>query len=241
MNLTSHDGQERDDRPTVSEPEPAHPTTVGPPRRRRDLTCAKVGAAALEVGFAELSIVAVAKRLGVSHTAIYRHVEDRDDLVLAAAEHLAATVDWPAHEGGWRKVLEAEAFTIWDAFARHPGLMPALDAAGRAPAAVMERFARTCAHLVAAGFDPADAMLAVDTVYDLAVDASTRSSTHQQRPTAEKDTMIEDWSTPLDHGELQRSLAAAITGAPRDWFADKLELVLDGVETRRRRRRRARG
>lgn len=176
-------------------------------------------------------MVAVAAKLGVSHAALYGHVADRLDLVLAAAERVADAVPWADYQGEWRAFLEAEGFAVWDTFTQHPGLMNELDAVGRVPQAVVERFGFSCGVLVGEGFDPADAMLAVDTVYDLAVDASSRSTSHTARDVGEREAMAEEWSESLSD-ELRPELRTAMTGAARDWFARKLALVLDGIATR---------
>lgn len=214
----------------------AHPSTIGPRRRRgrpTALTRARIGDAAVEVGFVNLTMVAVAAKLGVTHTALYGHVADRDDLVLAAAERVADSIRWATYDGEWRTFLETEGFAMWDAFIEHPGLMNALEATGRLPRSVLERFGSTCQVLVDHGFDPSDATLAVDTVYDLAIDASSRSARHRELDILQKQAMADELSEPLSDA-LRAEVRAAVTGAARDWFARKLTLVLDGIETRRR-------
>ena len=55
----------------------------GPPA---SLTRDDVARAALAEGVLTMSMPAVARRLGVSHSTLYRYVHDRDDLVLAALD-----------------------------------------------------------------------------------------------------------------------------------------------------------
>lgn len=212
-----------------------HPATVREtPRRGRQpvLSRERIAEAVLAVGFEDLTMVAVADRLGVTHAGLYTHVADRDDLVIAAADHLVDGLPPPVTVADWREVLTSEAWRIWDAAAAHPGMLTAIEATGRFPMALMRRFAAVCERLVELGFTPAAAVLAADTVYDLAADSSGRGGQLERLPAEARAAMAADWTAPMD-GEVADVLAGAITGAPRDWFARKLALVLDGVATLR--------
>jgi AcrR family transcriptional regulator len=72
----------------------AQRSTDGPRRpgrpRRRVLSRDAIADAVIEVGFENLTLVAVAERLGVTHASLYGNVTDRDDLVIAAADRLIA-------------------------------------------------------------------------------------------------------------------------------------------------------
>jgi AcrR family transcriptional regulator len=208
-----------------------HPATVRSSARRGrqpQLSRARIADAALAVGFEDLTLVAVAERLGVTHAALYTHVVDRDDLVIAAVDQLVDSLPSPKDGPDWREVLEAEAWTIWDACAGHPGMLAAIDATGRFPASLMRRFAEVCRRLVDHGFAADRAVLAADTVYDLAADSSSRGGHLERLSAAERAAMAADWTAPLD-GEVAEVLAGAITGPIRAWFARKLGLVLDGI------------
>jgi AcrR family transcriptional regulator len=47
--------------------------------------------AALEIGFAGLTMTAVGERLGVSHSTLYNYFRNRGELTMAAVD----SIDWP--------------------------------------------------------------------------------------------------------------------------------------------------
>ena len=119
-----------------------HPAAPGAPdpapereRRRpapdRGLTPDRIVRAAIAIADAEgldgLSMRRVAAELGAATMALYRHVVDKDDLVLRMLD--AALGEWrpPADApDGWRPRLEIAGRTLWALFRRHPWLAPAM-------------------------------------------------------------------------------------------------------------------
>lgn len=216
----------------MTEARDPHPSTTTPPRlrpgRKATLSRRLVADAAVEIGFQSLTLTAVAERLGVSHAGLYTHIRDRDDLVIAAADRVAETTTWPEPTPDWATYLDAEAWTLWHVFSAYPGMLAAVNATGRAPARVRDHFAEVCAHLVGIGFDAEHAVLATDTVFDLAADSSVRSSDLAGRGDEPRRQMVGEWATPLDP-RLGAVVADAITGDPARWFAKKLAVVLAGI------------
>jgi AcrR family transcriptional regulator len=77
-------------------------------------------------GLAAVSMRRVAAELGVGPMSLYRHVADKDDLLLQMMDH--ALTGWSAPEGpqGWRDRLEHAARALWVVLRRHPWLASAL-------------------------------------------------------------------------------------------------------------------
>jgi AcrR family transcriptional regulator len=100
--------------------------TVEPP-----LTPGRIVAAAIAVadaeGLAGLSMRRVATEIGAATMSLYRHVVDKDDLLLKMMDAAFAECRFPARRPeGWRAQLELAARTLWVTFRRHPWLAPAL-------------------------------------------------------------------------------------------------------------------
>jgi AcrR family transcriptional regulator len=117
--------------PAAPEPvlEPARPRAR--PASDTALTTDRIVRAAVAIADAEgldgLSMRRVATELGAATMALYRHVVDKDDLVLRMLD--AALGEWrpPADApGGWRSRLEIGGRTLWALFRRHPWLAPAM-------------------------------------------------------------------------------------------------------------------
>ncbi|MER5867532.1 TetR/AcrR family transcriptional regulator C-terminal domain-containing protein [Kitasatospora sp. NPDC002040] len=105
-------------RPRRTGPEPA-------------LTAERIVAAAVAIadaeGLAALSMRRVAAGLAVSPMALYRHVADKDDLLVRMIDAVFADCALPAERPpGWREPLALAARTLWDAFRAHQWLAPAL-------------------------------------------------------------------------------------------------------------------
>ncbi|MGW4791680.1 TetR/AcrR family transcriptional regulator C-terminal domain-containing protein [Nonomuraea sp. NPDC004297] len=112
------------DRPGAAAARPPRPATS-----EHDLTRRRVVRAAIEIadahGLSELTMRAVAGRLGVATMSLYRHVGGKDDLVMLMVDAAFAEFplpgerpeEWPA---GWRSRLEASARIQWAAYRAHP-------------------------------------------------------------------------------------------------------------------------
>jgi AcrR family transcriptional regulator len=114
---------------------PASPLGPAAARRRGTadprLAPGQIVAAAMAIadaeGLAGLSMRRVATEIGVATMSLYRHVADKDDLLLKMMDAAFGECRFPAQPPeGWREQLELAARTLWAMFQRHPWLAPAL-------------------------------------------------------------------------------------------------------------------
>jgi AcrR family transcriptional regulator len=99
------------------------------------LTPERIVAAAIAVADAEslagLSMRRVATELGAATMSLYRHVADKDTLVLRMIDTAFGECVFPLREpapDGWRARLEFAARAMWATFRRHPWLAQAMSA-----------------------------------------------------------------------------------------------------------------
>ncbi|GHJ91446.1 GntR family transcriptional regulator [Streptomyces sp. NE5-10] len=95
------------------------------------LTLARIVHAAVLVadaeGLAAVSMRRVAAELGVATMSLYRHVTDKDDLLVRMMDAAIAERPLPTEPPpGWREALEVAARQLWGLFRLHPWLAPAL-------------------------------------------------------------------------------------------------------------------
>jgi len=107
----------------------AGPAALG--RAERSLGVGRIVGAAVAIADAEgldgLSMRRVATELGAAPMSLYRHVTDKDDLLLRMMDAALREARLPADPPpGWRPRLEVAARSLWAAFRRHPWLAPAL-------------------------------------------------------------------------------------------------------------------
>jgi AcrR family transcriptional regulator len=193
------DGTERGAAPDGDSRSPARPV-----RLSREV----VADAALRVGFENLTLAAVAAKLGVSHPALYRHVVGRDDLVAAAVDRLFTTTLWPAPASEWRDFLEAEAWARWNLFGDHPGLVGAFWSLSGRPVGVARRFSVVAGHLVRLGFGTEGAALATSMIYALTLGQVTQPT----QLAARTDGLTRTWPCSRRDRDQDR-------GADRHWGA----------------------
>jgi AcrR family transcriptional regulator len=119
---------------------PRHPPAAGPARPgpgpvrpaadRGPGGAGRIVAAAISVadaeGLAALSMRRVAAELGAAPMSLYRHVADKDDLVLQMMNTVFARSRLPDPPDGWRARLELAAHSLWAMFGQHPWLASAL-------------------------------------------------------------------------------------------------------------------
>jgi AcrR family transcriptional regulator len=95
------------------------------------LTRGRVAEAGIDVadreGLAAVSMRRVATTLDVAPMSLYRHVANKDDLVVAMMDALFARSALPAQRpAGWRAPLEMQARLQWQTYCKHPWVAQAL-------------------------------------------------------------------------------------------------------------------
>ena len=85
-------------------------------RKRRVLDQSQVVAGALalldEAGLDELTMRRLAERLGVKAASLYRHVRDKDELLILLADAISAEIPFPTGSGTWREQLTEIAWNV---------------------------------------------------------------------------------------------------------------------------------
>ena len=105
------------------------------PVRRRNSPAGALGVASIVAagiavadaeGLAALSMRRVAADLGAAPMSLYRHVRDKDELLLAMMDAAISEVSLPDPPPTWRDGLELAARALWAGFRHHPWLPAAL-------------------------------------------------------------------------------------------------------------------
>jgi AcrR family transcriptional regulator len=137
-----------------------------PPRISRQA----IAEAALEVGLEDLTLRAVAERLGVSVPSLYHHVNGRDELLQLAAERSVSRrrvpVDRDQHWAAW--LLEWARYNR-DAFVGTPGLLSQYVEGTIDVEAILENLEAILALLCRQGFDPVEGRVAYELVSACAI------------------------------------------------------------------------
>lgn len=134
--------------------------------RKPAFSARDVVAAAVAEGIDRFTLSAVADRLGVVTTAIYRVFPSREDLVIACLDSAGATIALPAPDMYWRETLQLWADECWRVCEEYPGLsrlVYSYPAASTRIERVIEAYAR---NLAAQGKTLRQAMFALDLLGD---------------------------------------------------------------------------
>lgn len=204
-----------------------------PPRLSRDA----IAAAALAVGLDKVTVAAVARRLGTDHSSLYRHVRDRRDMIVAAADLAIGALRQPSRTTDWRVLVERAAAAVWTLYETHPGLANVIRELDATPPAGVRAFSATVARLEALGFRRDDAVLILDSVMDMTIDCAIGWARLRGSPPGDRgagDSMLQSWvevsgETPALAAQIE-GMARVIAGSPRRWWRRKLDLILDGAE-----------
>lgn len=208
---------------------------VGRPAR---ISREAIAEAANEIGLSDLTLRAVADKLGVSIASLYHHVEGKDDLLRLAAEYSASRTPIPREEGQhWAVWLLEWARYNRDAFVAEPALLGQyLDGAISADV-VAENTDAILAPLVDQGFSATDAQAAYGLVSSCALGAAVHDI-REQRASAAGHPAVKEYHRVLqqrDPDELPhlRVLLAEAAVAPLESFESRITTVLAGIAARR--------
>jgi AcrR family transcriptional regulator len=194
--------------------------------------------AADALGLEDLTLRAVADRLGVSVASLYHHVEGKDDLLRLAAEHSVRRTPIPRDEGQhWAVWLMAWARYNRDAFAAEPALLGQyLDGAIRAEV-IAENTEAILAPLVREGFTVSEAQAAYQLVSSCAIGSAVHAirearaaSEGRQEVDAYRRLLRERGEESLPH---LAQLLADLDTIRIDDFEGRMQTVLAGIAARR--------
>ena len=129
--------------------------------------------AALELGVADFTLTAVAKRLGVAVSGLYRTISPREDLLAACLEQIAAQIDVPRSDANWPEAVRAHVESIWGMLEDYPGLAGVIMKVPWAHQLFTAPVAQACQNLVNGGLSPEDAGVVLDFVGDTVIHART--------------------------------------------------------------------
>ena len=194
---------------------------AGKPGRPRSLTLDQIAQAALDDGLAAFSMPSVARRVGVAHSALYRYVADREELLLAAIDRALATIEWPSPDQEWEVLLREIGEVVWGLCDTVPGFERATLNSPRTSATWLEAFKAYVAALHDHGFTYEDAAITIDFVVRVALYGSNEM--HRIRQADRSDD---------DSAEL-KAYATDEAWTGRGWYERQLQIVLTGAASLR--------
>lgn len=188
---------------------PDRPTgRVGRPRRITPEDIIRVGR---ELGLEQLSLNAVAQRLDVTATALYRHVDGRWGLEAAVGEDLLR--EFPAPEDPDADVathLTDFAMTLWRFSIDRPGMAHYLQTLFPRGPVGRDLLATQVTSLTARGHLPETAFLLVNSVANLVIGLAAADELRRSHA----DSLVDARQAAVDTLRDDATLAAARTGIP---------------------------
>ncbi len=145
---------------------------TGKPGRPRTITVDQIVQATLADGLTTFSMPSVARRVGVAHSALYRYVENREGLLIAAIDHALDSAEWPVVDQPWQDLMRRVADVVWSTCEKFVGLDRATIDSSRATATWTRHLETYVAELVRQGFSPDDAATVVGLVVRVALISS---------------------------------------------------------------------
>lgn len=205
-----------------------------PPKINREM----IAEAAHDVGLADLTLRAVADRLGVSVAGLYHHIDGKHDLMRLAAEHAASRMAIPTDRGQhWAVWLREWAHYNRDAFSSEPELLGQFLEGAISADAIAENADAILGLLVRQGFTVEEADAAYELVSSCAI-GSAVSAIRQRHTAAEGRPLRAEYEHVLANRgpeELPhlRALLRSDHAGGREAFEDEIVTVLIGIAIRR--------
>ncbi|MGP8432478.1 TetR/AcrR family transcriptional regulator [Paraburkholderia fungorum] len=136
-----------------------------PPKINRE----RIVVAALEIGLADLTLGAVAERLGVTQQALYHHVRDREQLLDIVTEQLTERVPIPPDDGSdWCEWAYGFAHALKRLYEAAPGLADRAVEKTQLTPGVLTRFETSMLIALRSGFDDVTALWATRAITEFA-------------------------------------------------------------------------
>ncbi|MFI5958123.1 TetR/AcrR family transcriptional regulator [Cryptosporangium sp. NPDC051539] len=186
-------------------------------------------------GLSTLTMRRLADGLGTGAASLYRHVANREELLVEVVDQVLGDVEFAELKPTWREDFSTVAHNLRDALLRHPHLLPVvLRTPLLGPNALRGREA-SLRRILDFGFSPADTQpiytVLVSTVLGQAVFAAQPSTGESDRPEPLRPEVYRN--QPRD--DYPTVAALADQTAPKtstELFSLMIDIMLDGIDTR---------
>jgi AcrR family transcriptional regulator len=110
---------------------------------------------AVEGGLDSVTMHGIGERLGVEAMSLYRHVENKDDILGGIVDLVVAEIEQPARSSDWKAALRHRAQSARSVFARHRWAMGLIESQERPGPATLRHHEWVLDVLLSAGFSSA--------------------------------------------------------------------------------------
>jgi len=210
------------------------------PKTRPPLTRDRILDAAMALadrdGIDAVSMRRLGQELGVEAMSLYKHVEDKDDVLSGIADRIAADFRHPDRDRPWRAAIRESAITAHGVLLRHPWAGPLLESISTPGPARLGYLDAVVGVLRGAGFslpDVAHAFGALDShLYGFTMQVVSWPFDAEDMPDVAA-AMVETMSAERYPNLVAMGSMVAASGQriPID-FTFGLDLLLDGLERR---------
>jgi len=207
--------------------------------KREPLSRDRVLRAALELadegGVGALTMQQIGRRLGVEAMSLYRHVQNKDDILDGIVDLVFSEIELPADRSSWRPVLRARSISARAALRRHPWAITLMESRIAPGPANLRSHEDTLTVLLHGGFSATTATHAynlVDSyVLGFALQEVNLPFSNAEELAAVGEQLLAHLSADAYPNLVRASRELLGSGFNYgDEFAFGLDLILDGIE-----------
>lgn len=203
---------------------------------RARFTTDEIAAAALRIvddsGVGALSMRSLAAALGTGPMTLYNYVADKEGLEELVVAAIVSDVSLPAATDDWQHDAHALACAMWQAVRAHPAAIPLVLTRRMSSSTGFAAADALIAALTRAGLDDRDRLAAFHAVLGL-VTGAAQADLAGPLVAARIGAVAGD-----DHPNVEALSKVAVETSAEDDFNRGLSMLLDGIASRRRKRRR---
>ena len=189
-------------------------------------------------GLAALTMRKLADELGVAPMALYRHVENRDDVIDGIVDIVFSEIELPSPEDEWKTAMRKRAVSTREALARHPWAIGEMEGRSTRGPSNLRLHDAVLGCLRAAGFSLEMTVHAYSVqdsyIYGFALQERDMSSESADDFAAEAQRQMQAYQAVLaDYPHLVEVVGGHVAKTGYDYAAEflfGLDLILDGLD-----------
>lgn len=186
-----------------------------------------------DVGADAFSLRRLAEALGVTPMSIYWHVRDRSELLELVGQAVLLEIEIPPARGDWREQLRDVHRAMLAGFLRHPNVAEILIGRARYGAGGLALFERILAILLGAGFSPAAAFDAYQSLYLFTLGTMATSSRSPEFIAIQREGVQYMGTLPIDRFPAIREVVPVIgRRSLQEQFEIGLDVQVEGIAAR---------